>query len=81
MCVHFLLVYYLEEAETDIRSIITESDTFGFHEEKGMEDYKSYGDDEVRARRAERKAYDYDIFQDWAMPGCQSQLPCGPTEY
>ena len=72
---------YWEEAEKDMRSEKIKSDTFKFHEEKGMEDYKSYGDNEIRARRAERTAYNYDIFQDWAEPGCQSQIPCGPTEY
>ena len=72
---------YLEMDEMDIGSKVNEWDTFNFHSYPGMGAYESCGDDEIRARKAERTAYNYDIFQDWAMPGCQSQIPFGPTEY
>ena len=43
-------------------------------------DYSSYGDEEARMRRLERdvgpECYHEDL--DWANPGCQSKVKCGP---
>ena len=55
------------------------TDTFRFSAQTGIYEYQGMGDNEVNARRAERLSYDYDIFKDWAKPGCQSAKPYGPN--
>lgn len=54
-------------------------DTYGFAtQEPRFGEYAEYGDNEINARMAERFAYEYDIFKDWARPGCQSKKFHGP---
>ena len=55
-------------------------DTYGFALIPGFSEYAEYADEEVNARFAEESAEAkvYDIFKDWAKPGCQSKDPFGP---
>ena len=57
-------------------------DTYGFALIRGFSKYAEYADDEVNARFAEEsaEAKGYDIFKDWAKPGCQSKDPFGPRQ-
>lgn len=56
------------------------SDSYGIGQaDEGFDEYTKYGDNEINARLAERQAYGYNIFQDWAKPGCQSKDAFGPT--
>ena len=55
-------------------------DTYGFVAASGNDEYRENADDEIRARWAEcqEDGMKYDIFKDWAKPGCQSKKPFGP---
>lgn len=61
------------------KTSIEKPDTYGFAtQEPRFGEYAEYGDNEINARMAERFAYEYDIFKDWARPGCQSKKFHGP---
>lgn len=44
--------------------------------------YRTYADNEIRALLAEKDAKNnaYNIALDWAKPGCQTEIVCGPPE-
>lgn len=63
-----------------IVSDIENCDTYDFARFFKSGAYKSYGDEEIRARKMEASA-EYHVELDWANPGCQySNKPYGPKK-
>ena len=69
----------VEEGLDGIRTSRTNADTYHVESVFPGLNYYTYGDDEIRCRKAEMKL-EIDIFpeKDWANPGCQSLNLCGP---
>lgn len=63
-----------------IKTNVGVSDSYGFGSRVDGSMYSQIGDNEINARAAEREAYNYDIFKDWAKPGCQSKDEYGPIK-
>ena len=63
-----------------IVSDIENCDTYDFARFFASATYKSYGDEEIRARKIEPAA-EYHVELDWSNPGCQySSNPSGPKK-
>ena len=65
--------------DAGILSDTRDCDTYNFARFFEAGDYKSYGDEEIRARKIEPTA-EYHVELDWANPGCQSKGPYGPKK-
>ena len=63
-----------------VTSVTNHPDTFDLHswDPFGTAGYDVFGDQEIRCRRAEMGATNYDVAKDWANPGCQSKNVYGP---